>query len=58
MRLMDGNLLSPIIDEDFFINEHYVEDSPEFLNERGLKSGIQCPRKSSLFRYESFDGQF
>lgn len=57
IRLMDGNPLSPIVDEDFFINEH--DDglySSENLKKRGLKSVIQCPRKSSLFRYEHEDG--
>lgn len=58
IRLMDGNPLSAIVDEDFFINGRDDDDwySSEYLKERGLKSQRQCPRKSSLFRYEHDDG--
>lgn len=57
---MDGQPLTPITDEDFFLNQK--EDMPhmssdEWLKERGLKSEIQCPRMSSLFRMETLDGK-
>ena len=58
-RLMDGLPLTPIKDEDFFINQKDMPqqlESEEYLVERGLKSEIQCPRMSSLFRLESLDG--
>lgn len=54
-RLMDGQPLTPITDEDFkrgvsiFSNKDLVS--------RGLKSEIQCPRMSSLFRRETLDGK-
>lgn len=61
IRLMEGHPLTPIKDEDFFIIKHGTEDYPleseEYLKERGLKSIYQCPRMSSLFRYESLDGK-
>ena len=54
-RLMEGQPLTPITDEDFeggvsiFSNKDLVS--------RGLKSEIQCPRMSSLFRRETLDGK-
>lgn len=59
-RLMDGQPLTPITDEDFFLNQK--EDMPhmssdEWLKEHGLKSELQCPRMSSLFRKEYLDGR-
>lgn len=59
-RLMDGQPLTPITDEDFFLNQK--EDMPhmssdEWLKEHGLKSELQCPRMSSLFRREYLDGR-
>ena len=59
-RLMDGQPLTPITDEDFFLNQK--EDMPhmasdEWLKEHGLKSEVQCPRMSSLFRREYLDGR-
>lgn len=57
-RLMEGQPLTPITDEDFFIEcpEYHVM-SNKWLAERGLKSEIQCPRMSSLFRRETLDGK-
>jgi hypothetical protein len=61
IRLMEGQPLTPITDEDFFSvkrgTEAYPMESPEYLKERGLKSDIQCPRMSSLFREETLDGK-
>jgi hypothetical protein len=54
IRLMEGNPLSPITDDDFKLIEPY--ESIESLKQQGLKSRIQCPRMSSLFREESLDG--
>lgn len=58
-RLMSGQPLTPITDDDFFINN--IDRVPslggdKWLEERGLKSDIQCPRMSSLFREERLDG--
>lgn len=58
IRLMNGNPLTPITDEDFFIEtEDMPLESEKLLKERGLKSDLQCPRKSSLFRRETLDGK-
>ena len=61
IRLMEGRPLTPITDEDFFKNaagkEHQSLESDEYLKERGLKSDLQCPRMSSLFREETLDGK-
>lgn len=61
IRLMDGQPLTPITDDDFFSVECGTEghplESPEYLKERGLKSRLQCPRMSSLFREETLDGK-
>ena len=57
--LMNNIPLSPIIDEDFGIKIQDKEDiyTPEWLlKKRGLRSHIQCPRMSSLFRSEHLDG--
>ena len=60
-RLMDNQPLTPITDADFFSvergTEAYPLESNEYLKERGLKSELQCPRMSSLFRTETLDGQ-
>ena len=58
---MESKPLTPITDEDFFINHSdgwsdSVLSSPKYLQERGLKSEIQCPRLDSLFRKEYLDG--
>lgn len=57
-RLIDGKPLTPITEEDFYIPEdaEMIGDSHEYLKTRGLKSSIQCPRMSSLFRDEKLDG--
>lgn len=57
--LMNNIPLSPITDEDFKVKIPGQEeiDTPEWLlKKRGLKSQIQCPRMSSLFRSEHLDG--
>lgn len=58
-RLMSGQPLTPITDEDFFIvpPSDYPIESDEWLAKHGLKSEIQCPRMSSLFRTETLDGK-
>ena len=48
IRLMEDNPLTPITDDDFFIDGNMPYESPESLKEEGLKSSLQCPRKSSL----------
>lgn len=58
-KLLDEIPLSPITDSDFFINEGKSIrrlESDESLKKRGLKSSIQCPRRSSLFRKEDLEG--
>lgn len=61
IRLMEGQPLTPITDEDFFSvkrgTEEYPLESDEYLKAHGLKSEIQCPRMSSLFRTETLDGK-
>ena len=61
IRLMDGQPLTPITDADFFSvergTEAYPMESEEYLEKRGLKSSLQCPRMSSLFREETLDGK-
>lgn len=54
-KLLDDIPLSPITEDDFFIDNDIAE-SPEYLKYRGLKSHIQCPRRSSLFREEDLGG--
>lgn len=51
IRLMNGNPLTPITDDDFFAK------SSEHIKGKGLKSYIECPRMSSLFRKETLDGK-
>ena len=60
IRLMEGQPLTPITDEDFFDengNLLCMDMSSDYLKERGLKSDTQCPRMSHLFRKESLDGK-
>ena len=61
IRLMEGQPLTPITDGDFFSvkrgTEAYPMESIEYLKERGLKSHLQSPRMSSLFREETLDGK-
>ena len=54
-RLMEGQPLTPITDEDFEGGVSIWSDKD--LASRGLKSEIQCPRMSSLFRRETLDGK-
>lgn len=59
IRMMSGLPLVPIEDKDFFNEngERVLELEPEdVLREKGLKSHMQCPRMSSLFRTETLDG--
>lgn len=57
-RLLDELPLTPIQDEDFFYNGKKTcsLEIPKYLKERGLKSSLQCPRMSSLFREEDLEG--
>ena len=59
IRLMEGQPLTPITDKDFFDEngKSFPIESDEYLKRRGLKSEIQCPRMSSLFRMETLDGK-
>lgn len=57
IRLMEGNPLTPITDDDFFVENDMPLESEEYLKEQGLRSDLQCPRKSSLFRKETLDGK-
>lgn len=54
-QLMSGNPLTPITDDDFKGEDSICSDKN--LASRGLKSEIQCPRMSSLFRKETIDGE-
>lgn len=54
-RLMRSQPLTPITDEDFKGEGSICSD--ENLISRGLKSEIQCPRMSSLFRKETLEGK-
>lgn len=61
LKLMEGQPLTPITDKDFFpedrgyVNNSLMSDS--YCKKFGLKSSIQCPRKSALFREETLDGK-
>lgn len=55
-RLIDGEPLTPITEDDFYFTESSIRDDPEYLKNLGLKSQVQCPRMSSLFRDEYLDG--
>ena len=57
IRLMEGLPLIPITDDDFTNVKPEIWESPEYLKEYGLKSNLQCPRMSSLFREETLDGK-
>ena len=54
-RLMRGEPLTPITDDDFKSGS-LIYDADD-LASMGLKSEIQCPRMSSLFRKETIDGE-
>ena len=53
-RLMRHEPLTPITDDDFKGEDSICSD--EDLASRGLKSEIQCPRMSRLFRKATIDG--
>lgn len=55
-RLIDGKCLTPIKDEDFDESKCEIKSTKDYLKGCGLKSSIQCPRMSSLFRDETLDG--
>ena len=57
IRLMNDLPLKPITDEDFTSVEPEIKESPKYLKEHGLKSSLQCPRMSGLFREETLDGK-
>lgn len=57
IRLMDDLPLTAITDEDFYLYNNKSFESEEYLRKRGLKSHLQCPRMSSLFREETLDGK-
>ena len=54
-RLMRHKPLTPITDDDFKGEDSICSDKE--LASRRLKSEIQCPRMSSLFRKETIDGE-
>lgn len=55
IRLMDGQPLTPITDEDF--PRHEYDPNNPWLIKQGLRDESQCPRMSSLFRKETLDGK-
>lgn len=55
IRLIDNLPLTPITEDDFVVPDDYSEDEC-YTYERNVKRIIQCPRCSSLFRYEMKDG--
>ena len=57
-RLIDGKSLIPINDTDFFEGqEDMVQSDENYLKDHNLKSDLQCPRMTSLFRKETLDGR-
>ena len=56
-RLLDDLPLTPIKDEDFVQDPSMPQASEKELEDRKLKSDIQCSRMPSLFRYEHLDGK-
>ena len=61
VNLIEGHPLTPITDKDFFPEDrghvNYSLMSDSYCKKFGLKSSIQCPRKSALFREETLDGK-
>lgn len=55
-RLINGQPLQPIEDKDFVQDPSMPQASEKELEDRKLKSDIQCPRMFSLFREEKLDG--
>lgn len=58
IKLMNNHPLTPITDDDFFINKEKTTycGTDESFKEQCIKGQIQCPRMSSLFRTEDYDG--
>lgn len=57
-RLIDGKPLIPINDSDFFEGqEKMIQSDENYLKDHNLKSDLQCPRMTSLFRKETLDGR-
>ena len=57
-RLIGGKPLIPINDSDFFEGqEDMVQSDENYLKDHNLKSDLQCPRMTSLFRTETLDGR-
>ena len=57
-RLIDGKPLISINDSDFFEGQEEMPQSDEnYLKDNNLKSSLQCPRMTSLFRKETLDGK-
>ncbi len=57
-RLIDGKPLIPINDSDFFEGqEKMIQSDENYLKDHNLKSDLQCPRMTSLFRKETLDGK-
>ena len=57
IRLLYDLPLTPITDEDFLDQDGLVQESPDYLKERGLKSSLECNRLCSVFRKETLDGK-
>lgn len=55
-RLVNNLPLTPIEDKDFVQDPSMPQDNEAYLKHLNLKSEIQCPRMSSLFRKEYLDG--
>ena len=55
IRLMNGQPLTPITEEDFTVNVTSISENPELINKKGYET-IQCSRMSSLFMDKYFDG--
>lgn len=55
-RLLQSKPLTPITDKDFDGVTDNIFYDEGFLQERGLKNQIQCPRMSSLFKEIHLDG--
>ena len=53
-RLIDRKNLTPITDEDF--ESTYSMYDKDYLKKRNIKSELQCPRYTALFRTEYLNG--
>lgn len=57
-RLIDRKNLTPITDEDFkFKSPMYDKSYLDYLKKRNIKSELQCPRCTALFKTEYLDGE-